>query len=251
MSKTFRQRLRAGERLTGTLVSLPSAEVAEILVAGGYDWLFINTEHGAFDPGQAQALLQAAGNRCPCLIRVPAGHEVWIKKALDVGAAGVIVPQVNTAEQAARVLAWSKYPPAGTRGVGIARAHGYGYGFADYIARANEEVAVVLQIEHIDGVRNIRDIVCLPGIDALFIGPYDLSASMNKTGQVADPEVQKAIAMVRDTALTAGLPLGVFGVSAEAVKPYVTQGFTLLTAGCDTIFLNNAARQTLVSLRAK
>ncbi|HTT08931.1 MAG TPA: aldolase/citrate lyase family protein [Gammaproteobacteria bacterium] len=247
--KTFRQRLRAGEQLFGTLVSLHSADVAELLSKAGFDWLFIDTEHGAFDPAQAQALLQAVGDRCPCLIRVPAGEEVSIKKALDVGAAGVIVPQVNTAQDAARVVKLCKYPPVGTRGVGIARAHGYGYGFADYIASANEEVAVVLQIEHIDGVNNIRDIIRVADIDAVFIGPYDLSASMGRTGQVDDPEVQKAIATVRDVALAAGLKLGIFGISAAAVKPYAAQGFTLLTAGCDTIFLSNAAQQTLAVLR--
>jgi 2-keto-3-deoxy-L-rhamnonate aldolase RhmA len=251
MSKVFRQRLQAGELLLSTLVSLPSAEVAEILATAGFDWLFVDSEHGAFDPAQAQLLLQAAGGRCPCLIRVPAGEEIWIKKALDVGATGVIVPQVNTAQDAGRVVKLCKYPPLGTRGVGIARAHGYGYGFADYIARANEEVTVVLQIEHIDGVRNIRDIVRVPDIDALFIGPYDLSASMGKIGRVSDPEVQKAIANVRDVALAAGLKLGVFGVSAEAVTPYIAQGFTLLTAGCDTIFLSNSAQQTLATLRGK
>src|SRR5579885_589684 len=251
MDRTFRQRQGAGERLIGTLVTLPSPEIAEVLAAAGCDWLFIDAEHGAFEPAQAQPLLQAVGDRCPCLIRVPAGGEVAIKKALDTGAAGVIVPQVNTAEQAARGIAWSKFPPQGTRGVGIARAHGYGHGFADYVARANEETAVVLQIEHIDGVRNVRDIARVPGIDALFIGPYDLSASMGRTGQVDDPEVHKAIATVRDAALAAGLKLGVFGVGAGAAKPHLAQGFTLIAAGCDTIFLGNGARQTLAALRGE
>ncbi len=108
----FRQRLLAGERLIGTLVSLGAPEVTELLANLGFDWLFIDTEHAPFDALGSQALLQAAGP-CPCVIRVPAGEEVWLKKALDIGAAGVIVPQVNSAEQAQRVIRWCKYPPEG------------------------------------------------------------------------------------------------------------------------------------------
>ena len=186
---SFAERLRKGERLIGTLVSLPSAEITEILSETGFDWLFIDAEHGAFNPQQAQTLLQAAG-QCPCVIRVPAGDEVWIKKALDIGGAGIIAPQVHTAEQAEQIVRYCKYSPDGSRGVGIGRAHKYGIRFEDYIKTANENIAVILQAESREAIDNIESITSVEGIDAILIGPYDLSASLGKIGKVTDPEVR-------------------------------------------------------------
>ena len=197
MHAGFRARLLAGDRLIGTLIRLPSPEVAELLAEVGFDWLFIDAEHGPFESAGALRLLQAVGARCAPLVRVPAGEEVWIKKALDIGAAGVIIPQVNTAEQGLRVVRHCKYPPWGTRGVGIARAHRYGLGFSDYVAEANDGLAVIVQAEHIEAVRDIAAIARVPGVDAVLIGPYDLSASMGKPGQITDPEVRRAIDTVR------------------------------------------------------
>jgi 2-keto-3-deoxy-L-rhamnonate aldolase RhmA len=234
--------------LIGTLISLPSPEVAELLAEVGFDWLFIDTEHGPFDTERALRLLQAIGDRAAPVVRVPAGEEVWIKKALDIGAAGVIVPQVNSAEQAARVVRLCKYPPLGTRGVGIGRAHRYGLGFSDYIASANDAVAVIVQAEHIEAVPEIETIVRVPGVDAVLIGPYDLSASMGKPGQITDPEVRAAMDAIRQACLTAGVRLGIFGLSAAAVRPYLDEGFTLITVGVDTVFLSQAARAALSDL---
>ena len=121
-------------------------------------------------------------------MRVPANDDVWIKKALDIGAAGVLVPMVNTAAMAAQIVRACKYAPAGTRGMGLARAHRYGTGFQDYVARANDCVAVIVQAEHIEAVEQIEAIVRVPGIDAVFVGPcYDLSASMGKPGRSPTP----------------------------------------------------------------
>ena len=139
MAVSFNERLRNEETLIGTIVSVPSPEVAEVLSLAGFDWLFIDMEHGAIDITAAQHMLQAADAVTPCLIRVPSQEEVWIKKCLDMGAAGIIVPHVNSADEARRVLAWAKYPPRGSRSVGIGRAHGYGPRFLDYMNRANEK----------------------------------------------------------------------------------------------------------------
>ncbi len=248
MNSGFRARLLAGERLIGTLVSLPSPEIAEMLAEVGFDWLFIDAEHGPIESERIQRLLQAIGGRRAALVRVPAGEEVWIKKVLDIGATGVIVPQVNSAEQAARVVGLCKYPPSGTRGVGIARAHRYGLGFSDYLALANDAVSVIVQAEHIEAVHDIEAIVRVAGIDAVLIGPYDLSASMGKPGQITDPEVRAAIGTVRDACLARGVRLGIFGLSAAAVRPYLDEGFTLITVGVDTVFLCQAARAALSDL---
>ena len=243
----FSDRLRKGQLLIGTLVSLPSPEVTEILAQTGYDWLFIDAEHGAFNPQQAQAMLQAAGD-CPCIIRVPSGDEVWIKKALDIGAAGIIVPQVHTAEQAKQIVKSCKYSPQGTRGVGIGRAHQYGTGFENYIKTANRNTAVILQAESRAAIDNIHAIAAIKGVDAILIGPYDLSASLGKIGQVKDKTVVSAINKVIRACQAANVRLGYFGVNADAVKPYIKKGFTLITVGVDSLFLIKSAKETLTGL---
>ena len=250
MTNIFKKRLIQGDLQLGTLVTIPSLEVIEILSLSGFDWLFVDLEHSAMGIQEAQAILQAAGPNVPCVVRVPTIDEVWVGKCLDAGAAGIIAPQIRTCEDAARAVRLCKYPPAGTRGVGIARAHAYGADFADYVARANDEVAVVVQIEHIDAVANLDSIISTAGIDALFAGPYDLSGSMGKLGQVKDPEVQAAISRVKEKAGQAGIPLGIFGTTAEAVQPYIADGYKLIAVGTDTVMLGTMARQTLASLRA-
>jgi 2-keto-3-deoxy-L-rhamnonate aldolase RhmA len=134
-----------------------------------------------------------------------------------------------------------KYPPSGERSVGISRAQGYGLDFAQHIARANDEIAVILQIEHIDAVDNLEAILAVPGIDALFVGPFDLSASMNKIGRVADSKVQAAISRVTAAAAAKNLPMGIFGASADAVRNYMAVGYTLIAVGIDTMILATAA----------
>jgi 2-dehydro-3-deoxyglucarate aldolase len=248
MDHRFRARLIAGELLVGPLVTLPTPEVAEILADLGFDWLFIDAEHAPIEIRDAQTLLQAAGPGCPCLVRVPAGEEVWIKSALDIGAAGVIVPQVHTAGQAERVVHLCKYPPQGSRGVGVARAQGYGGRLTEYLVTANEQVAVVVQAESAEAVRNIRSIARVPGIDAVLIGPYDLSSSLGKVGQLTDPEVTGAMTAVTKACLDAGVRLGIFGANAAAVRPFIEQGFTLIAMGIDTLFLAQAAGDALSGL---
>ena len=244
----FAKRLRSGEILIGTLVSLPSSEICELLASIGYDWLFIDAEHGAFNPQQAQAMLQAAAPT-PCLIRVPSDETIWLKKALDIGAAGVIVPQVHTADQAREIISHCKYTPDGKRGIGIGRAHKYGIDFDRYIKYANQETAVVLQAESSEAVDNINDIVKLKGIDAILIGPYDLSASLGKPGEIDHPVVQAAINKIIKTCQNAKLAMGFFGVTPESVLPYKQKGCTLLTIGMDTAFLINAAQEMLSKMK--
>jgi 2-keto-3-deoxy-L-rhamnonate aldolase RhmA len=246
---SFKERLKNGERLIGPMVTLNSPEAIEVLTMVGFDWLFIDAEHGAFSTLDMQRLIQAAGAAMPCLIRVAVGQEVAIKKALDIGAAGIIVPQVNRVDQTEEIIRWARYAPQGNRGVGLARAHGYGLRFQDYIDRANDEVMVVIQAEHIDSVTNIEAIVRVPGVDAVLIGPYDLSASMGLMGQVDHPEVIAAIDRVTIACRTASKPLGIFGLSAEAVKPYIDQGYTLITAGVDTLLMAQAAKTLLTALQ--
>ncbi|MEE2988993.1 MAG: aldolase/citrate lyase family protein [Planctomycetota bacterium] len=245
----FKSRLAAGEVLLGSMVTLPSPAVAEILVQLGYQWLFVDGEHGPLETAEVLAILQAVGDQVPCIVRVPAAAEVPIKKMLDLGAAGIIAPQVNTAQQAADVVAWSLYAPEGRRGVGLARAHGYGLNFQEYVESANQEITVIVQAEHAEAVENIEQIVQVEGIDAVLLGPYDLAASLGKMGQVDDPEVTGAIDRITAACQEAGLPLGIFGVSADAIRPYIQKGYNLVVAGTDTIFLASAGGQMLGDLQ--
>ena len=249
MTNNFRSRLVGGERLLGTMVTLPTPSTAEILADIGFDWLFVDGEHGPLETKEILAILQTVGNRVACIVRVPAAEEVPIKKVLDLGAAGIIAPQVNTAEQAANVVRFARYAPIGARGVGLARAHGYGVRFEEYLASANEQVSVIVQAEHAQAIENIEAIVQVEGIDAVLLGPYDLSASLGKMGQIDDPAVTDAIDHVTQTCRSAGISLGYFGVAAGAVQPYIERGYTLIVAGVDTLFLAKAAGNLLAELR--
>lgn len=175
-------------------------------------------------------------------MRVHSLDEITIKKALDSGASGIIVPQINSAKQAAQAVAFAKYPPQGQRGVGIARAQDYGFSFNDYIEQANDEIVVVVQAEHAEAVENIQAIATTPDVYGVFIGPYDLSASLGKMGQLDDPIVVNAIEHITQNCLTAGVKLGVFTTSAEAAIPYIERDFTLITAGTDTLLLGKCGR---------
>ena len=249
MNKSFRKKLLDGEKLLGTMLSLSSPSVAEVLANSGIDWMFIDAEHGSFSTGDIQAVLQAAGNQVPCIVRVAAPEELPIKKALDVGAAGIIVPMVNSAAQAQEMVRYSRFSPAGLRGVGIARAHGYGKTFNEYLEQANDNVALIVQAEHIDAVEDIEAIVAVEGVDAVLIGPYDLSASLGKMGQLDDPAVVKAIDHVTKTCLEANMPLGIFGVSPTVVRPYIDREFSLIVVGVDTILLSTATETMIAELR--
>jgi 2-dehydro-3-deoxyglucarate aldolase len=251
MTKDFRARLKRREKLFGTMVTLASGASAEVLAQLGFDWLFIDAEHGPLETRELNEILQAVADRAACIVRVPEAAELPIKRALDLGAHGIIVPQVNTAEQAANVVRWARYAPEGARGVGLARAHGYGLKFREYLSAANRDIAVVVQAEHARAVENIEEIVRVPGVDAVLLGPYDLSASLGRMGEIDHPDVVAAIERVTQVCTAAGMPLGYFGVSASAVQPYVARGYTLIVAGVDTLYLANGAKALLEQLRGE
>ena len=249
MNQKFKQRLKKGETLIGTIISLPAPEAAEIMSMAGFDWLFVDMEHTSLDFQTTQHILQVVDSRTPCVVRVPSSHEAWFKKCLDMGATGIMAPQVNSAKHAKAIVEACKYPPLGGRSVGIARAHAYGIAFDEYMNKANQETAIIVQIEHIDAVNQIDAIVEVSGIDALFVGPYDLSASLGKTGQVDDEEVRQAITRVRQSAAEAGIPVGIFGTSVAAVESYLRSGYQLIAAGIDSLLLAQAGQAIVETLR--
>lgn len=246
----FRERLKNGERLLGTLLSIPSPEVAEICAAAGFDWLFVDMEHGLLDFAAVQHLLQAAGRQCPCVVRVPSNEAIWAGRALDTGAAGIIFPHINNADEARSVVLAGKYPPEGNRSIGIARAQEFGNRLMECVNNANRETVLIAQAEHADAARNIESILTVPGIDAILVGPFDLSASMNKPGRVTDPEVQAAIGKVRDACAARGVPAGIFARDVDSASRALAAGFSLVCVATDSLLLFEAARAVVTRVKS-
>lgn len=250
MTRLLKARLRDREVLCGTILSLNSPEVADLLAGIGFDWLFLDAEHGAIEPHDVLLLLHAIADRTPVLVRIPNLDEGWVKRALDAGADGVIVPQVGTADQAESAVRWAHYPPNGTRGLGTARTNRYGFELADSLRMAEDRVMVVVQAETAEAVENIETISRVRGIDAVFVGPYDLSASLGHPGEVEHPKVRAAILRIAGACRDVGIPTGIFAMNPSGLAAWVDQGFTLLAAGVDAGFLGSAAADALSALRA-
>ena len=237
---SFAERLANKENLVGTIVSINSPAIVELMSQRDFDWLFIDAEHGALSIDSLENLVRAS--RKPVLLRIPNHLESSVKQALEIGVQGIIVPQVNSPEAAAEIVRYAKYPPQGSRGVGVGRANDYGMSFAEYLRTANTETVVVAQIEHADAVACVEKIVAIPGLGAVLVGPNDLAASMNLLGQTEHPEVVAAIEKVRLAAQAQQLPLGIFHGDPEKAIAYGRQGFNLVACGVDSIILGHAAQ---------
>lgn len=237
----FRDRLARREPLLGTLLTLPSPEIAELLSTAGFDWLFIDMEHGLLDFEIVQRMVQAAGYECPCLIRVAYNEPILIGKALDTGAAGIIVPHVATPDEARAAVRAAKYPPAGARSIGAGRAQGYGRRLLEAVAGDNDSTVVVAQVEHADALPQIDDIVAVRGVSAVFVGPFDLSASLGKPGRIEAPDVRQAIGAIVSACAARPLPCGLFVGDGDAARRAFGDGHSLVCAATDTLLLANAA----------
>ena len=245
-----KRQLRDGHPSIGTWLSLGSPLAAEQLGQAGFDWLNIEQEHAAVDATLTQYILQAisVGDAVP-MVRVPWNGGDWIKRALDAGAYGVVVPMVNSREEAERAVAACKYPPEGTRSIGGVRPRLYGG--ADYVQHANEEIAVVLQIEHVRGVENARDILSVPGVDAYFVGPNDLCASMGLPPSLEPdfPEFWQALDRVKQIAAELGVASGIHVATPERACAMVDAGYQFISIASDAAFMASAAASAVSTVR--
>ena len=239
----IREKLNAGGHSIGSWMQIPHASVAEIMGAAGYDWVAVDMEHGSISVHQLPNLFRALelGNTLP-LVRLAQGHSKDCKQALDAGAAGVIVPMVESAEQLIAVQDSCRWPPAGVRGVGFSRANLFGKNFEAYSKEAQAPLLVAM-IESLKAIDQLDQILRVEGLDAIFIGPYDLSASMGITGQFEQPKFISALDRIRTIAKAHGIPYGMHVVkpSKEELNQRIADDYRFVAFSIDTVFLMHSA----------
>ena len=247
----LKRRVLAGEPVYGAWLSLADAAVAELLAHAGYDFLILDQEHGPGSLETAADVMRAAeAAGCPLVVRVPWNEPVVVKRVLDAGATTVLFPFVQDAQEAAAAVAATRYPPDGIRGMaGMSRATHYGTR-ADYPRHANREVGVIVQLETADALDRLDEIAAVPGVDALFVGPADLSASMGYVGQSLHPAVMDRMARAARRAAELGKPIGTLGMNAQALVQYRALGYCFVALGADLGLLMQGSQAALQALRS-
>ncbi len=248
----LKQKLANHTQCYGCWITIPNLLIPEILAPAGFDWLTIDMEHSSIEiPDLPSLMLSIVANDMVPLVRVGENNANLIKRVMDAGAYGVIVANISSAEEAQAAVSAVRYPPQGTRGMGLYRAHSFGKKFEHYLEWVKTESVVVVQIEHIDAVQQIDEIFRVPGIDAFMIGPYDLSGSLKKPGQFEDPEVMAAFETILQAGKRHNLAAGFHSVSSnphEAAER-AKQGFSFLAFGTDFMFLGDAAIAAMKQLK--
>ena len=246
MRNELKRRLKAGEQTYGVWTTIESPMVTELLSTLGFDYFVFDTEHSPLDIFQTQTLMQAMrGEGTTPIIRVWWNDLVAIKRALDIGAYGVVIPWVNNKNQAEMAVKACRYAPDGLRGCGPRRAALFD---PDYLRTADEEILIIAQIETREAVENIEDILSVDGIDVSYIGPADLSASHGHLGDMSHPEVQEAIDRVFDASVAAGVATGVHMGSGKTIMDRVEKGYNFITVGNDLGFVRAGAKEILEQL---
>ena len=235
----------------GSWITLNNASVAEILSDAGFDWLCIDMEHSVTDYAEAQQLILTIQSKgLKAFVRVGENNTRIIKRVLDAGADGIIVPSVNSLEEAEKAVQAVKYPPEGKRGVGLARAQSYGFGFEEYKDIGTKNIKLILQIEHINAIDELDEIIALSGVDGTFIGPYDLSGSMGKPGQWDEPEVKLIIQKYELTAKKYNKLIGFHVIQPDfnLVLNKIEKGYNFIAFSLDSLFLGTIARDQMKKL---
>ena len=234
----FRAKCTGGDRVVGTFAATPHPVAIEVTAAADVDFICIDWEHAQISRERIEDLVRAADVRgVPAMVRVPGHAPESIAAALDAGAKGVLVPRVSTAEQARAAVQATRYPPVGGRGVGPGRAGDYGYRIADYLAEANETLLLAIQVETAEGLANIEAIAAVEGVDVIFIGPGDLSVSIDAMGLAGAARLNAAIETIAAAALRAGRTVGIFRPSANDVATWAESGIRFFIIASDTMFL--------------
>ena len=236
----------------GSWVTLNNPSIAEIMADAGFDWLCVDMEHSIIDYAEAQQLIATIQSKgIKAFVRVGENNTRIIKRVLDAGADGIIVPMVSTKEEAQKAIDSVKYPPKGMRGVGLARAQKYGFGFEDYKNNEADDIKLIVQIEHVDAVNNLEEILSLDEIDGTFIGPYDLSGSMGKPGKYDDDDVKEVLQRYEDIAKKHNKLIGFHVIQPDykLVLDKIKKGYNFIAFSLDTLFLGSIARNQMRKLK--
>lgn len=248
----LKQQLNNNVFTIGSWITIGHPVIAEIMCHSGFEWLTIDMEHSAITLAQAQDLIRVV-ELCDIvpLVRTGENNPTYIKRVMDAGAHGVIVPMVNSRAEAEAAVNAVKYPPFGRRGVGLARAQKYGFGFETYKKWVEEESVVIVQIEHIKAIENLEAILSTPGVDGTFVGPYDLSGSLGFPGEFDRPEVLQALQYYEDTCRSMQKPMGFHIVQPDPIMTmnYKKKGYSFMAVGVDMLYLGIKCRETIDALK--
>ena len=235
--------LKARKLLRGISINTCCSEFLEIISNSGLDWAFIDQEHSALDFADLRLILQILQPELYSVIRLVDQSEHSVKKCLDLGADGIIIPQIHNAKELEQIIQFAKYTPLGNRSVGLYRAQQYGKSFKQYLSQANDSTAVIALIENVEAVKNISEIVKVTGLSAIYIGPADLSASLGVIGQTDHPLVLEAIEAVRSAAVSQQLSIGIYANSTEQQLELNAQGYNLFSLATDITMFESALRK--------
>lgn len=241
--RTIRASLRSDTSVVGSWMQLTDSNVAEIMGRSGYQWVAIDMEHGPVSLSQLPDLFRALelGGTLP-LARVASPLPINCRQALDQGAAGVVIPMISSAAQLQAIISECHWPPRGRRGVGFQRANVFGKFFDAYVQEAQESL-IIAQIEHIDAVNNLESIIAVEGLDAIMVGPYDLSASLGITGEFENKKYLETLSKILSMCAKHKMPCGIHVVQPDpkVLEQRISQGYTFIAYGVDTVFLNHGA----------
>lgn len=244
--------LKAGKTVVGVGLTITANPlVVRLLANAGYDWLFIDIEHTLISPGDLVAVVQMAraSGICP-IVRIQDTEYHLIANVLDSGADGVMVPRVETREQAERVVSYARFPPLGVRGCGTTATLDYHRAdWREALPWLNEQTLVAVQVESPRSIANLDEIIKVPGIDAVFIGPLDLSINLGAPGQLDSPAVREAMEHVVATCVAHGMPVGTVLLTPDALKPWWEKGMRFLACGTDTSLLTSGGMQNVHGVR--
>ncbi|WP_445757920.1 HpcH/HpaI aldolase family protein [Polaribacter sp.] len=253
-SSLLKEKLQKQDLSIGSWLTIPHQAIVEILSTAGFEWLAIDMEHSPISIETIMNLIgHIQGNNMQALVRVSKNEEVAIKRVLDAGADGVIVPMIRNKYEAKKAVNFVKYPPIGKRGVGLNRAQKYGTAFDTYQNWVKNHAVVIAQIEHIDAVNNLEEILSVDGIDGIIVGPYDLSASMGYPGKYDREDVQKALHKIDVITKKLNKPLGFHVVDSDHRKllEKINKGYSFLAFSLDFFFLGDKARDEMLLLKEK
>ena len=249
----LKSKLAQSEITIGSWITLGHPSIAEIMAAAGFDWLVLDMEHSVLELSEIQMLIQVLDmQKCPAIVRLTSNHPDQIKRVMDAGANGIMVPMIKSAADAESAVQSVYYPPRGKRGVGLARAQGYGAEFQQYRDWLEKNAVIVAMIEHIDAVNAIDSILSVDGIDAYIIGPYDLSGSMGHIGELNHPEVASAIEKVLEAGKRLGKPGGIHVVEPDQkqLQQRIAAGFSFIGYGLDIRILDTLCRNHIQNIKA-